>query len=262
MPPAEPLYVAEDGHFVPTEITRSPWGPESLHGGAVAALLAREAERHELDAPMHVARMTMELLRPVPYEPLDVATRLARPGKKVQLVESVVTAGEREMCRAVFLRIRLADVPLPDTVATDMPPPAPLPPPAPPTGADWGWRAFHSEGMELRFAIGTFEEEGPATVWFRLPRPVVDDDLATPVQTAMAAADFGNGVSREVPFQGWLFINPDLTVHLHRPPEGEWVCLDSRTHLGGGGTGLAESALFDERGRLGRSVQSLLIDRM
>jgi hypothetical protein len=52
-----------------------------------------------------------------------------------------------------------------------------------------------------------------------------------------------------------------LTIYLHRYPEGEWVCLDAATYVGPQGTGLAESRLFDARGPIGRSVQSLLIDR-
>ncbi len=76
----------------------------------------------------------------------------------------------------------------------------------------------------------------------------------------LAAADFGNGVSRLTDFDTTLFINPDLTVHLHRLPVGEWVCLDAVSRLEGHGVGLAESALWDEAGPLGRSLQSLLVE--
>jgi hypothetical protein len=77
----------------------------------------------------------------------------------------------------------------------------------------------------------------------------------------VAAADFGNGVSAIARFGEMTFINADLTVHLHRLPAGEWVCLDSRTTLGTEGVGLAESVLYDEKGVIGRSLQSLLLDR-
>ena len=59
---------------------------------------------------------------------------------------------------------------------------------------------------------------------------------------------------------GWTFINPDLTVTLHRLPDDEWVCLDSGTRLGPAGVGTAESALWDERGSLGRAIQTLLVE--
>jgi hypothetical protein len=60
---------------------------------------------------------------------------------------------------------------------------------------------------------------------------------------------------------GWAFINPDLTVYLHRLPAGEWVCLDAVTYVEPHGIGLAESRLFDERGPVGRAAQSLLLER-
>jgi Thioesterase-like superfamily len=258
----EPLFRSDGDRYVPSELTRSPWGPDSLHGGSFGALLAGVIERHEVDVPVHVARTTFEIVRPVPYEPLRVATRTVRPGKKVQLVESVlsVAATDVEVCRAVALRIRLADVELPTTPVDD--PPPVLPSTSPDGILGDNWRAFHNEGVEMRWAEGRFEEQGPAVVWIRLPRPVVDDEEPSPVQRVMAAADFGNGVSHVLPFGQYLFINPDLTVYLHRPPVGEWICLDARTHLSTVGTGMAESALSDEHGRLGRSVQALLVDRL
>ena len=90
--------------------------------------------------------------------------------------------------------------------------------------------------------------------------PVVAGEEPSPEQRAVAVADFGNGISSELDFATSIFINPDLTVHLVRPPEGEWVCLDARTRFGPPGTGLAESALWDGRGRIGRSLQSLYVE--
>jgi hypothetical protein len=75
------------------------------------------------------------------------------------------------------------------------------------------------------------------------------------------AADSGNGVSASLDFREWVFINTDLTVHLHRHPAGEWVCLDSTTYATGDGIGLSDTALHDERGLIGRAAQTLLVDR-
>jgi hypothetical protein len=96
----------------------------------------------------------------------------------------------------------------------------------------------------------------------RLCQPVVAGEEPTQTQRAVAVADFGNGVSSILSWDQYLFINPELTVHLARPPEGEWVCLDARTIIPpGAGVGLAESALYDERGRIGRALQALLVDK-
>jgi acyl-CoA thioesterase len=57
----------------------------------------------------------------------------------------------------------------------------------------------------------------------------------------------------------YLFINVDLSVHLHRMPAGEWICLDAETFPEESGVGMADSRLFDESGQIGRAVQTLLI---
>jgi hypothetical protein len=109
----------------------------------------------------------------------------------------------------------------------------------------------------VRGAIG---QVGGAAVWFRLNVPVVAGEPITPLMRAAAAADFGNGISAAASWDDYLFINPDLTLYVHRLPEGEWVGLDAVTWAGNHGVGVAEAALYDERGRFGRSVQGLLLD--
>ena len=76
----------------------------------------------------------------------------------------------------------------------------------------------------------------------------------------LIAADAGNGVSATLDWRHWVFINVDLSVHLHRMPVGEWVCLDAITLPERSGIGLADTALYDERGPLGRAAQTLLVD--
>ena len=100
----------------------------------------------------------------------------------------------------------------------------------------------------------------PAVAWIRLTVPLVADEEPSPLQRALVAADCGNGISSAVDIHKYLFINPDLTVYRHRPPQGEWIGLDALTRLEPHGSGLAEAALFDERGRFGRSLQSLYVD--
>ena len=253
-----PLFVTDGDAFVPTEFARGPWSPDSLHGGPPAALLVRAFEAHEVDQPMLVARLTVEILRPVPVAPLHVAVRTVRAGKRVELLEATLSDDERELCRATAWRIREAEVALTDDVEH-------LPAPPPPDKATrmttaWPWTAYHEEGVEMRDVEGTFEDPGPCTTWMRLCMPVVDDEEPSGVQRLAATADFGNGISHVLPMDRYLFINPDLTVYAYRQPVGEWICLESRTHHGPMGTGLAESALYDIAGHVGRSAQSLLLD--
>jgi hypothetical protein len=118
--------------------------------------------------------------------------------------------------------------------------------------------SFGASAMEMRW-LSDPESPGSARVWMRLRHPLVPGEALTPLSRLTATADFGNGVSAELPFERFLFINADLTIHLHRSPHGEWIGLDARTLLRGGGTGLAESVLHDVYGPVGRAFQTLVV---
>jgi hypothetical protein len=200
----------------------------------------------------------VELLRPVPFERLEIATRLRRPGRNVQLLEATLRSPEHDVARAAGLRIRRTEIALPD-----LPDDAPVHPgPAEGQPARRGsgpfLPGFHTEGVEHRFIRGSFAEPGPAVDWIRVKFPLLEGEPLSPLSRACAAADFGNGISGLLPGTH-TYINPDLTVYLHRHPEGEWICLDSITRVERNGIGVAESRLSDERGPIGCSMQSLIV---
>ncbi len=259
------LFETDGSRVIPTELARGPWDRRALHGGPPAGLLAQRIEHAAGGDGMQVARITVELLRPVPVAPLGVETTVLRPGRKVQLIGASLRAGAVEVARATALRIRTADLPVPPDPTPDVPPPGPE---AGQRGES-AWKhviddypAFHNEGVEHRFVAGGFDRPGPATDWIRLRVPLVDGEPTTGLARVVAVADFGNGVSWVLPRQDrWQFINPDLTVALHRLPAGEWVCLEAETVVESHGIGQSVSRLRDERGRLGVAVQSLLLDR-
>jgi hypothetical protein len=250
----EPIFHRNGDTFVPTVHARGPWDPHQLHGGAPGALVA-QALRAE---GFLLARMTFDFLAPVPLAPLRLDVRTTKPGRNVQLAAAELSAGDRTVLRAQALRLRRAGVALPTQEAAP-PPPGPENGCSAPFPNDEHAEGFHLTGMEIRFLEGTSYEPGPATTWFRLARPLVDDELPSPVARAVAAADFGNGVSRVLDFGRYLFINADLSVHLLREPVGEWVLLHAVTRLSGEGAGLARSRLSDARGEIGLAGQSLLV---
>ena len=246
--------------FVPTELARGPWDPNALHGGPPAALLACAADAFDAPAPMTVRRMTIDLLRPVPLAPLEISTHVVRTGKRVQVVDLTLTSNGTEVCRASALRVAL----VPD-LAIDVPQPDDRLPP--PDDCDAGSMPFEGrrelvgfgDAMELRSVHGSFLEAGPAAYWFRMKVPLVEGEPTPPIARLMVAADCGNGISNVFGPEQYVFINPDLDVHLHRLPQGEWVGLDATTWMQAGAGSYADGALYDERGRIGRSVQALYV---
>ncbi len=258
------LFEPDGPLLVPTALTVGPWDPGSQHGGAPSALLARAVESEPAPEPVQLARLTVELLRPVPLTPLQVSCEVVRPGRKVQLVRAVLRAGDVEVAVAHGLRIRTVDRPVPDGTAPDDPTP-----PGPEHGRQTRFlttpaggevQGFHTTANDIRFVEGGFDQPGPALAWIRLLVPVVAGEVTSPAMRAAAAADFGNGLSWVLPATSWLFVNPDLTVHLARLPAGEWIGMRSTTATSAVGIGMAETALYDRSGRVGRSVQSLLLD--
>jgi hypothetical protein len=261
---ADALFRIDGDRFIPHDLTRGPWAPDAMHGAPVAALLARAGERVDAPGPMHPARLTVELMRPVRLVPLTVEARVLRPGKKVQWVEVRLVADGTEVARATMLRIRAAEIPWPSrTAGGDTSRPFAGPEAAKPVGSPWSHDyppAYHSTATEHRVIRGAWGELGPTTDWIRLRLPVVDGETPSPLQRVAAVADFGNGISSALPFESHRFINPDLTITLHRLPATEWVCLDATTYPEPHGVGVAESVLYDERGRIGHAAQTLLLE--
>jgi hypothetical protein len=248
-----------EDRFLATELTRGPWDPRAQHAGPPAALLGRAVERLGERTDLHTARVTFEIMRPVPIAALQVAARRLRDGRNVDLVEASLTAGGVEVMRAVALRIRGAELPLPPGLAEPRRLPGPdqgREEPFFPTGQEVG---YHT-AMEWRFVAGSFLEAGPATVWLRMRHPLLPGETPSPLVRVLAAADSGNGVSAALDYRRWLFVNADLTVYLARPLAGEWVALEAATTVADG-VGLATSVIHDEQGPVGRGLQALFVDR-
>lgn len=258
---AEALFERDGDLYRPTRLTEGPWSPDAQHGGPPAALVARAIERVPSEVEMMMARITVELLRPVPLRPLMLTTEIVRPGKRVQLVAASITHDGEEVARALGLRIRRSDFDLP----FDQPDDEQIPPPTQGREATFFSNAgsFATEAMEITMIEGDVSEPGPGKAWLRLRVPLVEGEEPTGVERVAAAADFGNGISNLAGSErNWVFINPDLTINLARPPVGEWVYMDSRSRLNSTGTGLAASLLGDEEGPLGVATQSLFVEPM
>jgi len=258
---AEALFIPSgDGHFEATEHARGPWDPGALHGGAPAALITQALERIKPGKQLSIARLSYEFLAPVPFSPIALSTSVVRDGRRVQELAAELRAGDKLICRASALRIQA----VPEALPRGGPTPAEsLPGPEHGRVLQFALNnraepSFATTGMEMSW-LEDPGRLGPGRLWMRLRQPLLPGEPATPLARLVAAADFTNGVSSELPFAEYLFINADLSIHLWRQPQGEWIGLDARTLLPSGGMGVAESVLHDSSGPVGRCFQTLVV---
>jgi acyl-coenzyme A thioesterase PaaI-like protein len=259
--PAGPLFTPDGaaGAFAPAPAARGPWDPAMMHGGAPAALLARAIEACEPAEGLAVTRLTVEFLSAVPLGPVAVAAEVAKPGRRFQIVEATLRAGDRTACLARAVRLRRADQPGARAAAPGAPP---LPPPEAgedlPRFVGGDAEMFHPDAVQIR-QVGGELGSGALAAWLRVRGELVPGEAPSPLARVAAAADFTNGLSWILPWEDWTFVNTELTIHLHREPEGEWIGLDARTHVGGTGAGLATGTLHDRRGPVGACAQALFV---
>jgi hypothetical protein len=244
--------------FVATPATAGPWSSQSQHGGPPSALAARALELHEPDEGQRLARVAVDILRPVPVGKITVRTRTVRPGKRVALLEAGLEADGQEVMQARGWRIAVGHGQAPVTAAGSPPPPIPGEQPLPTfAGAHM---VGYLQAIDWRYvAGGGFDTPGPARVWARSRIPLLSGEEPSPMSRTLLIADSGSGVSSALDPVNFLFINVDLTVVLPRDPAGEWLLLDAVTTIGAQGTGLAETTVYDLDGPCGTALQTLLV---
>jgi hypothetical protein len=259
--PLEPFYRSLDGpdgeRFHATVSTTGPWFADAQHVGPPSALLVRALERLEGRPGAQLSRITVEVLGPVPAGELQVSARVERPGRAIELLGAEMTVGGRAV-----LRVRAWRLACGDTAAVAVGEAAPLPPPdegALQTARPAGWLPGFIDALEWRWLQGGLGEPGPGTAWARPRVPLVEGEEASPLQRLAVVADSGNGVGSPLDMREWLFVNTELTIHLHRAPVGEWTAVAAQTVVGPTGLGTVSGLLYDDRGHVGRSAQGLIV---
>ena len=255
----EAIFRVEENRVLVRPNAARPWDPRMQHGAAPATLVVWAAERIATRAEMRIARVTIDLMRPVPLAPLTFESEVLREGQKIQLCAVRLKADGVLVVAATVLKVRRLSLPLPADLPEEM---VTLPGPdeVPVDPAQFSNSAFVT-GMSLRSARGKFGVPGPGAIWYRVDRPLVEGSSVSQAMRAVAAADFANGTSAALDFRHWTFLNADLTVNMAREPVGEWILPDGESWIGPDGAGLAMMRLADERGYFGRAVQSLVIEK-
>jgi hypothetical protein len=254
--------------FASSELTRTGWNDHDQHGGPPSALLAHVIQHVELPVPMHMSRITVSLMRPVPIADLEVTTRVVRAGRRVAVVEAdLVTDGSDDsVATAQAQLIRTEEVPLDDLPRREFSVPgAPTDHPEAQDSSRWADGSitrFHRNAVEKRSVDGSWERLGPGQAWFRMTADLVEGEPHEPTSEFIAIADMANGLSSVLDGAEWVWVNPDLTVAFSRPPTGEWMGMEAAADPQTHGVGLVHATAFDEDGTFGHVLQSQLLTHL
>ncbi len=244
----------------PSEYTRGPWRADAQHGGPPSALLTRLVES-VTEPEQWIARMSVELLSPVPLRPLRCETATERVSRRVAIAVARLIDEDRVVARASARLLTTSDGPDPD-VTSDRTRQLPGPEtearaPAWIVGANE--LTFHRDALRHRWEAGGFAQPGPAKCWHALECPVIEGEPITGHQRIMAIADLASGVSAVYcDASRYGMINADLDVVFVREPNGEWVRSEAVTRVGDDGTGVCTNLMSDEAGVVAAGSQTLL----
>lgn len=245
----------DEGRFESSALTAGPWSAESQHAGPPSALLARALERFENTPDTRLARLSVDVLGPVPIAPLDIEVRTLRPGRSVELLEATASVDGRPALVARGWRMRRTPEDFPTVGTHDVPQ-------VTATRERGPMMSYaHQDGylsvVDFSFESGGGDELGPAEAWGRARIDLVAGERMTGWQHTVVVTDSASGVAMGSDPLIHPAINCDLLVSLHREPEPGWVHLSSET-IGGPAHGvLTDTLLSDDRGRIGRCVQNL-----
>jgi Thioesterase-like superfamily len=254
------FFVRDGNDYVPTRLARGPWGP-SISGNYVGGMLGRTVEQEIDDAGLQPARLTVDLLRPVALQPLQMHSSVVRDGRRLRLVDAIMTQNDVMVARASGLFLRRSEHTTVDTVWTS-PVTMPAVPADPVMLADDVPIVFHSFGRDsVAGSPGVGDREwrhyGQKFAWMRETKSLVDDEPLSPFTRAVMAGDVTSSLTHWGT-EGLQFINADYTITLSRLPEGVYIGLAAVTHYGHAGVATGVATLFDETGPIGSGMATAL----
>jgi Acyl-CoA thioesterase C-terminal domain/Acyl-CoA thioesterase N-terminal domain len=261
-PSPEPaaIFRREGEELVPSLFAQGPWNPEHLHGGPICGVLAHAIETCPSPVPMRVARMTVEMTRPVPLAPFSVHAEVTRAGRRIQQIDARIAAAGQTLVRASALRVRIGR--RDEAIAIPFHDPLPARVPGPPRDPEM-LRLF-SPGFirALDFMRSQLAAPGePGVTWSRMRVPLVEGELVTPFVRLATVCDFASGTGNPIDFARFTSINPDLSLHVLREPRSEWIGIRARSGIDADGIGQSYGTLFDAEGPVARALVSLLVER-
>lgn len=247
----------EEGLYRATEHAESAWGDAGLHFSPVAGLLVHHLERwraRHADPTKQVGRISFDILGHIANEDIRIETRLVRPGRTIELLETTAIIEDRPAISARSWVLSTVDT---GRVAGGQAEPFPAPEGLPARNISSIWPGGYIRSLDAR-QVGD-ARPGRASAWFSTDCDLVAGEEASSLASYLALVDTANGVAARQRPEEWLFPNLDLTVHLFRQPEGRWVGVDTTAIFGPTGQGLTSTILHDVHGQVGTAQQLLTL---
>jgi hypothetical protein len=246
------FYVPAGDGFRPTALTMSPWRSDAQNGVSLGMLMVHTLETRADTGGGRLARFSLEIMRPAPRTLTHVAWRVARSGRRVRLLEGVLSADGIEAARVNALIV---------SPTGEAPPPMPLAPPGlPPEGSSTPSLMPFKSGLDMRLKRGALTETGQRLrqrMWMRLLADIVPGVAPSPHAVALAVSDTGGACMNDYA-KDWTWPNLDIAVHFSRTPRGEWVHASSDALVLGAGVATIDHHLSDIDGPFARAHQTLL----
>lgn len=260
----QPVFQQQGDLLLPTTLAQGPWYPGTAHGSAMLLMAALAVERLEFQQPMQVVRLTVDMMKAAPIDAIELNTEVRKSGRYMTVVDISICCKGEEYVRASALCFRTSEVPVIDRLKYQGPTftlPGPLP-------ADYFEVSARRPGFHHALDIQLDVDTKPALIWIRLKQPLLPDFEVTPLLRVALAADWTYSVPAMAqrlltgeafdsqPFYG---INPDTTLNLQRPAQGEWIGIQTHATFDDLGAGTAVGQIFDKDGAVGFCSQSVLI---
>jgi len=243
--------------FTPNDEARGPWSEDACHAGPPTGLIARALEKSVADKPL--TRLTVNLLRPIPMSGFRIAVEVTKSGRVSATSSAELIDDKGRVCaNATALHLAASGggyVACPPTDSPDFD--EAKPGIFPVTSVNHSLPSF-SSGIEVMYPPGEDGSLGPTTLWMRT-LPLLEGEIPSAFQSLCPLADCGNGISRNADLSEAMFMNPDITIAIHRLPESDWLASRATSYWQSTGVGLSQATLFDKKGPIGTAIQTLVV---
>jgi hypothetical protein len=249
----------DDHSFQPSPQTGGAWNLAEQHIAPVLGLLTHLVKRDcvERADDFAIARLSFDILGPLPIEPFTADVRVVRSGRRVELLEASITHNQRPVVRLRAWLLKPHDT---ETLAATRLPPIAGPLDMAPFDASSVWRGEFIKTVSVR---RTEDRPGRAAYWLRAEQELIDDEPVSTLARAAGLFDVANGMAVLVNPTEVTFPNVDLTVHLFGTPRSDWLGFDTSVSFGSNGLGLTSTVIHDEsEGPIGVIAQSLTVRRV